>query len=244
VRSGGDWADRGAPQDGRRPPREWKLERPVVSSYWPAKGKAGTRIVIRGRNFPADAQVLFAGTAVTGANVKDDRITFAIPANAASGDIALRAGRGRPVAVGTFEVEASYDAAAEAKRLEDERRRAAEAAWAKRRAELANDRRSRETAIAQRREERERTREQRREQRLAELQAKWARAFLADEETQAELTLHAQRVAELERMLEIAQIKADAKLAVRIEMTRAREDARHTRRMAALQASFGKGGTP
>lgn len=71
------------------------------------------------------------------------------------------------------------------------------------------------------------------------------RAFLADAETQDELTLHAQRVAELVRMREIAEISNNGKVVVRIEIAQKREDERHEQRMTALKAAFGtKGGAP
>jgi hypothetical protein len=249
VREGGEWSPRGetppTPTPGPgRPRRDWKLDKPVVSSFWPIKGKAGTRVTIRGRNFPNDAAVLFGDAPVTGAKITADTITFLVPANAATGTIAVRAGGRRAIAVGGFEVAASYDAAAEAKRIDDERRRAAEAAWAAQQAKSAKDRAARVATIRQREEEQERTREQRRQDRIAELQKRWERAFLADSETQAELTLHAQRAAELVRMHDIAEIKNDGKLAVRIEIAQANENDRHAQRMTALEAAFRQGGTP
>jgi hypothetical protein len=223
---------------------DWKLDRPVVSSYWPTKGKIGSRIVIRGKNFPTDAQVLFAGNPVTGAKVTADKIVFEVPANAVNGTIALKAGGRRDLPVGSYEVAATFDAAAEQKRIEDEQRKAAEAAWNARQSALAKDRAAREAAIKQRQEDRQRTREDRRAKREAEIQAKWDAAFLADGETQNELTLHAQRVAEITRMRDIADVSANAKLAVRIEVAQQREDQRHQQRMDALHAGFQPGGTP
>jgi hypothetical protein len=88
------------------------------------------------------------------------------------------------------------------------------------------------------------TREQRRAERIAEIQARWKRAFLADDDTQDELTLHAQRMAEIVRMRDLADLTANAKLAVRIEVALSRENDRHDRRMTALQASFQAGGNP
>ncbi|MDV3257261.1 MAG: hypothetical protein LOX97_05670, partial [Sphingomonas sp.] len=62
-----------------RPPprRHWKLERPVVSSYWPVKGKVGTRVVIKGRNFPKTTELVFAGQTLRGAGV--GRISISVP---------------------------------------------------------------------------------------------------------------------------------------------------------------------
>jgi hypothetical protein len=258
TRIDGDWVDAsepppGPPPDGpppfvppdRRPPRAWKLERPVVSSYWPARGKEGTRILIRGKNLPKDAMVLFAGEPVRAARVTEDQITFRVPAGATSGLISVKAGRRRDLAVGMFEVVAAFDPEAEARKLEEERRRKAEAAWLARQKELAKDRAAREAAWRQRQEERAANRESRRAERAAKLRARWDRAFLADPETQDELTLHAQRVAELVRMREVAELSNNGKLVVRIEIAQAREDERHEQRMAALKASFGTaGGAP
>jgi len=251
----GGWEDPGAvpPAGAPQPPpgpgpeirehrHDWRVERPTVSSYWPAKGKPGTRIVIRGLNFPADSKVMFAGKPVLAAKVKPDMIEFQVPADAASGDIAIDRGHGRPLNVGTFEVAAGFDPAAEQKRLDDERRKAAEAAWAERQKELAKDRAARQAAFEKHWQELEATREQRREQRAAEIRAKWNAAFLADADTQDELTLHAQRVAQLERMKDIAELKADAKLGVRIDLDIQKETDRHQQRMQALQAGFKMGG--
>ena len=229
-------------RDHRNPRREWKLERPVISNYWPAKGKTGTVIVIRGKNFPKDATVTWGGVEVRGVKVKDDELRVTVPPNAPTGMLAVRAGRGRDLPVGIFEVAASFDPVAEQRRIEEEARKKAEAAWADRQRALAKDRAAREAAWKQRWQEREATRDQRRAEREAEIRSRYARAFLADAETQDELTLHAQRVADLTRMSDVAEIKADGKIAVRVEVLRSREEDRHSQRMAALDASFRAGG--
>jgi hypothetical protein len=257
TRIDGDWVDANEPPPGPppggsppivpegRPRREWRLERPVVSSYWPPRGKEGTRIVIRGKNFPNDAVVMWGGAPVRAAKVTEDQIVFQVPPGAVSGEIAIRAGRRRDLAVGTFEVAAAYDAEAAAKKLEEERRRKAEAEWIERQKQLAKDRAAREAAARQREDERAANREQRRAERAAALRARWDRAFLADPETQDELTLHAQRVAELVRMREVAELGSNGKLVVRIGIAQTREDERHEQRMSALKAGFGvKGGAP
>jgi hypothetical protein len=230
------------PPVGGRPHHEWKLDKPVVARYWPAKGKAGTKVVINGKNFPANAEVMFGGQPVKAAKVTADKIAFVIPAGAASGEISVRAGGRRALSVGTFEVAANFDAAAEQKRLDEEARKQAAAQWTARQRDLAKDRAAREAALQQRLQEREASREQRRQQRIAELQAKWERAFLADDDTQGELTLHAQRVAELQRMEDLAEVGANEKLGLRILTARQREDARHEQRMTTLRASFQAGG--
>jgi hypothetical protein len=248
----GEWVDLGAgapppaapppgePPGGRRDHRrEWQLDRPVVSSYWPVKGKASGRVVIRGRNFPSDTVVLWGGAQVTGAKVDPEEIVVAVPAGAASGLISLRAGRGRDLVVGTYEV-ADYDAAAEAKRQADDARKRAEQDWANRQRDLAKDRAARTAALEQRHRQLADTREQRRLDRLKEIRAKWNATFLADPDTQAELVLHAQRAAELDRMREVAELSENGKLVVRIGVAQSREDARHQDRMTGLHDSFGR----
>jgi len=234
--------DPNGPGPNHRPRREWKLERPLISNYWPAKGKPGTTIVIRGMNFPKDATVMWGGRELRGVKVKDDELRVVVPPDAVTGIVSVRAGRGRDLAVGTFEVAAAFDPIAEQRRIEEESRKRAEAAWADRQRALAKDRAAREAAWKTRWQEREANRDQRRADREAEIRGRYARAFLADAETQDELTLHAQRVAELTRMSDIADIKADGKIAVRIGVLRSREDERHEQRMAALDASFRDGG--
>jgi IPT/TIG domain-containing protein len=222
---------------GPRP--RWRLERPVVSSYWPIKGKIGSRIVIRGRNFPGDMAVVWGGTQVTGAKVTPDEITFVVPPGATTGLVALRGPRGRDLPVGTFEIKADYDPVAEARRVDEERRRAAEAAWAELQKRLAKDHAARLAAYEQRERELAANREQRRAERIAAIRAKWEQAFLNDPETQDELTLHAQRVADLTRAREVAEIGANGKLVVRIDIATSRENDRHEQRMKALHDAFG-----
>jgi hypothetical protein len=228
-----------------REPRAWKLELPVISSYWPPRGKSGQRIVIRGRNFPNDAQVIWNGTAVPAARVEADQIVFQVPASATTGDIMLRRAHGRDLPIGRFEIATSGDPDADARKADEERRKQAEAAWEARQKELAQDRAARQATWQQHQDELEATRDQRRDQRMAEIRGKWEASFLADADTQSELTLHGQRVAQLARAKEIAELKADAKLGVRIEVALGKENDRHTQRMAALETAFRtKGGTP
>jgi hypothetical protein len=245
----GEWVEAGAaapppppaaePPDRRDHHREWKIERPMVSSYWPGKGKIGSRIAIHGRNFPGDTVVMWGGTQVTGAKVSPEVITIVVPPGATSGELALRTGRGRPLAIGNFEV-ADYDAAAEARRQADEARRKAEQDWAERQKLLARDRAARVAAAERHRQELAESREQRRAERLREIRAKWEAAFLTDPDTQSELTLHAERTAELMRAREVAELSENGKLVIRIGVAQSREDQRHQARMSALHDSFGR----
>ncbi len=250
----GGWDDGGGaamappppqPAMGDHPHRhDWKIERPTVSSYWPTKGKVGARVVVRGQNFPADAMVLWGDQEIKGAKVSATEIEFHVPAGATSGGIALRTSHehGRDLAVGSFEVKADYDEAADQKRLDDERHKAAEAAWAAQQSKFAKDKAAREADVDKRWKDLDDTREKRHEERAAEIRAKWDAAFLADADTQSELTLHAERLAKLTRMHDMAEVNGDSKLGVRVAAATDRENTRHDARMAALHDSFGKGG--
>jgi hypothetical protein len=200
--------------------------------------------VIRGRNFRPDMEVLWAGQPVR-ARIDTEQAEFEIPKTAKIGSqdtIALRTGRGRELPVGIFEV-AAGDSGAEQRKLDLERKRAAELAAATRQKALAADRAAREAEVRKRIEERETTRDRRRAARIAALRARWDREFLGDPQTQDELTLHAQRTADLVRMQEVADLGNNQRLAVRVELALARETARHDRRMTGLKAVF-KGGKP
>ncbi|MEO8705275.1 MAG: IPT/TIG domain-containing protein, partial [Kofleriaceae bacterium] len=240
VASGGNPTD--LPIGDEPPPRhDWKLDRPAVEGYFPQKGKIGTRVVIRGRNFPPDIQVLWNGNELRGANVSPDRISFIVPVNSSSpSTIELRReGKRRELTVGMFDVAATFDPIAEQARIDEARRKAAEAAVLARSKAIAADRAAREAAYRARIEERAASRERRRAEEIALLRGRWGRPLLINRETLGELTLHAQRVAELSRMRDLADLANNSKLSVRIEIAQAREDSRHEDRMATLKASLG-----
>jgi hypothetical protein len=260
----GEWIDAGAagampppgaapPPPGAMPPppgehhhHDWKMDRPVVSSYWPAKGKPGRKVVIKGENFPPDAAVFFGPTQITAAKITPTEIVFDVPANATgSGEIYIKRAHARDLPVGMFEVAASFDPEAEARKLEDARHKAAEDAWKAQQSRVAKDKAAREAAWKAHWQEMENDRETRRERREAEIRAKWDAAFLNDADTQAELALHAQRVAQLSQAASIAEVNANEKLGVRIQVATAKENDRHEQRMAALKAGFSaKTGAP
>jgi hypothetical protein len=224
------------PPDMGHHDHEWKLDRPVIYGWSPAKGEPGETITIRGRNL-GELQVVWGDQVVPGAAVHDGDIVFKIPRGAASGVVSLRGGKlHHDLSVGTIEV-AKYDRG-EWKRHDDERRAAAEAAWRERAASIAKDRAARDAYLQKQEQELAASREQRRRAYLAEVAAKFQRAFLADPETQSELTLHAQRAADLARMQRLADDLNDQKLGVRIEVATRKENERHDNRMAALKAAF------
>jgi hypothetical protein len=225
------------PHENIPPHHEWHLDRPTVSSYWPEKGKVGARVVIHGKNFPSDTQVMWGPTTVTAAKVEPEKIVFEVPSGAQSATILLKVGHGHDLVVGNFQV-ADFDADAEAKRIEAQRVAAAQAAWAASQARFAHDEAAREAALEAEYQQREADRESRRAQRMEEIRHKWQAAFLADPDTQSELTLHAQRVADLARAKDLAGVTANSKLGVRIDVATQRENDRHDQRMAALKTAF------
>jgi hypothetical protein len=216
--------------------RDWRLEGIVVSNYWPTRGQPGTRVRIRGHNFPPGQSVMWGEVPIPSAKVSPDEITFVVPPGATTGMISLNKS-GPDVPVGQFEVTAA-DNDAEWKRDDDDRRHRAEQVWAEREKQLSKDRNARDQEAQRYEQELESTREARRQQRLAQIQGKWDAAFLRDSRTIGEMTLHAQRLADIDRMRQVAEQVANGKLAVRIEVTRDRENQRHDQRMAALHAAF------
>jgi hypothetical protein len=226
------------PHMGRGRDRWRRHDRAIVTGYRPKAGKSGTRVVVRGENFADGTVVVYGDQEIAGAKIKPNRIVFEVPDGAASGAIALRIPRTRrALAVGNFEVK-DYDYEKERKRLAEERRREAEARWKQQRSELAKDRAGRIKAWKDRERELEDTRTERRARRVEEIRARWKAAFLADEDTVAELALHSERVARLERMRRVALYNDKGKLVVRVDVLLARENARHEERMVALEANF------
>jgi hypothetical protein len=223
------------PHDGRAD--RWKSDRPVVSSYSPMKGEANTKVVIRGENFAPDTTVMWGPTAIGGAHVTSNEITFSVPKDAKSGTITLHHGHG-DLAVGAFDV-AHWDAG-EAKRADADRQHAAEATWKDRQKSLGKDRKDRDGELSKQEHDLETSRDQRREKEASEERAKWQAKELADPDIQAELALHSKRVADLERMDRLATARADGKLVVRIQVATTKENERHQQRMTTLQAAFKK----
>ncbi len=212
---------------------EWKLDRPVVSRFWPAKGDPGTKVTIHGQNFATDSVVVWGGATIPGAHVTPTEISFTVPHGAKTGELEVREGA-HELPVGTYQVE-HYDAARDLAKLDADRKQQAEAAWKTRQAALAKDATARAADLAKKEHDLEATRDKRREVELSELRTKWHAPVLANPDVQAELTLHAQRTAELDRMDRLAAAKADGKLAVRIQVALAKENDRHEQRMSTFQ---------
>jgi hypothetical protein len=224
-----------------RPHREWRVDRPVISGYWRPRAHWGSTVVIRGHNFVPGVGVMWGGVLIPGAVVTGDSVTFVVPPGHLEGGLMLH-GPGLDVdyPLGTFAgADPNVDLDAEARNEDAARQARAEAAWRARQAQIANDDAARESAFEAEEAQLDATREQRREQRIADIRAKWHADFLAAPDTEAELALHEERVAMLDRMLRLAERANDGKLGVRVAADTDRENARHDQRMAALQASFG-----
>tara|TARA_R110002096_G_scaffold436100_1_gene667710 strand:+ start:76660 stop:77814 length:1155 start_codon:yes stop_codon:yes gene_type:complete len=211
---------------------------PVVKRYWPNKGAVGTTVTVNGANFVPGLALYLGNTAISNARITPTTITFAIPAGATNGVITARGQSKRPLAIGSFEVAAAYDAKAEQKKRDDERRALAESNWKARKANLANDRAARLVALQEREAALQASQDQRRTDRRAAIRGNFEAEFLADEATLAELALHAERTARLQRMLRLAEANASEKLIIRIDVALSAEDDRHTGRLATLKAAF------
>jgi hypothetical protein len=216
----------------------WKLDRPVVSSFWPTKGDPATKVMIRGANFASDTSVMWGTKQIGDAHVSPTEITFTVPKEAKTAEAITLHHGASVLAVGTFEV-AHFDAK-DAKRVETDRQHAAETAWKDRQKGLAKDRPARDAELAKQEKDLEASRDQRREKEATEVRTKWKPAELENADVQAELTLHAKRVADLEQMDRLATARADGKLVVRVQVATAKENERHEQRMTTLQTAMKK----
>lgn len=224
---------------GRRPrrPRGRDYYRRVttVSGYSPTYGAPGTKVVIRGRNFTPDTELLFGGQPVQPDKVTPRKIVFKAPRGSRDGMIKLRVkDRARPILVGAFDVQRKWDPR-EVKKRRDEQRKRAEARWQERRAKQAKKAAERRQRLAERQRELRESRAERRRQRQKRMRTKWKQALLRDSEVRAELALHAEREARLRRMLRLAEVDDRGKLVIRIEVALERENQRHENRMKALK---------
>ena len=84
------------------------------------------------------------------------------------------------------------------------------------------------------------TREERRRTERTALQAKWGKELLAKPAVRAELRLHAQRMAKLRQMKNVADDADKKNLEERVDKLIEREKARHAARMDALKAKNGE----
>jgi hypothetical protein len=181
---------------------------------------------------------MYNGQEVPSAKVADRKVTFVVPKGPGDGMIVLMGGSNRRgLVVGKFDNTRKWDPKAE-KQKDEELKKKAEAEWKARKATLAKNKADRLKALMEREEELANTREERRHQRIEAIRAKWEAAFLSSEEAQAEIALHAERMARLDRMRRLAEANDDGKLVVRIDVAIERENGRHDTRMETLKANF------
>ena len=80
---------------------------PVISSFTPASGPAGTALTVAGSSFTGTSRVTVNGSAAVFSVVSDTSITATVPAGATTGTIAVTNGFGTAVSSGVFTVTTS-----------------------------------------------------------------------------------------------------------------------------------------
>lgn len=213
--------------------------KPIVTDFWPREGAVGTEVTIKGRRFTRETQVVFGDQPVR-TNFRDSNlVTFVVPRSRGGELISLRGAGWREVPVGVFQV-SNRDAERERERWREQSRREAERWWAERQRQLARDAAERERLLREEEARLEREREKRRRERRERLRARWEQRLLAQADVRAELALHAERIARLERMSRLAEAGDYGSLVVRVRFLMEYEDARHQRRMDDLKAAFAR----
>jgi hypothetical protein len=210
-----------------------------VIDFWPREGAVGTEITIQGRRFTPETEVLFGDAVIPTTRRAENLLTFVVPRSRGQALISLRGAGWRDVPVGIFEV-SGRNAERERERWREERRREAERWWAERQRNIARDEAEREQALRAEEERMAREREERRRERRERLRARWEQRLLAYPDVRAELALHAERSARLERMSRLAEAGDYGPLVVRIRVLIEYEDARHQQRMDDLKAAFAR----
>jgi hypothetical protein len=216
--------------------RRWR-EIPMVTDFSQNGGPSGDQVTIYGRHLGPEMRVIFGDEEIPSTLVGDRMITFVVPAGAPSRRIALEGG-GRRLLVGHYTSGRPDTFVAPAERARTRRQRA-EAMWKQARdASRTATRAEREAALVEREAALAASRATRRREQVDALRARWAQSFLAREEVQAELALHAERVARLERMRRLAEAGDRGPLVIRVRVAIDREAERHESRMKTLEAAF------
>lgn len=188
------------------------IEMPSVSSFGPHSAQAGATVTIFGSGFERGAMVKLGNTMIAPSFVGGGRISFTVPAGAADGSLAVvLPGRRRALAVGALDIIEPVVVRPPIGRGGFYRENAG---WYSTR---GNRRASSRRAILSR----------------------WNnRAFLGSYAARAELSLHAKRLAQLNRMKRLAVGTGKLHLSVRINRAIARENARHDLKMKQLERTF------
>ena len=209
-----------------------RAQRPVVNGHAVRTERGATTVTIRGDRFDDFTEVYIGDRKIDGARVSGRTISFAAPAGA-TGVITVRHG-GEALVVGRYAGTVTERPA----RSSAERRTEAQTRWRERRAQLAAEEAERQAALEAREAALAQNRAERRRARLATIREQYEQRFLAQTAVQDEMALHAARVARIERMQRLVDVKYEDELAVRIEVLSEREDQRHEARMADLRAAF------
>lgn len=231
--------------DDRRPPpppvadSRFRRGAPLVMDFWPRQGSVGTEVTIQGRRLTPDLRIQFGDQLVPVSRADDHTITFVVPRARGKAMIVLRRPGLGDLPVGTFDV-SGRDGRRERVQWEGQRRRAAERWWVERQRRLAHSAAEREARMRAEEERLTRERENRRRHRRAALRARWKQQLLAREEVRAELSLHAERAARLDRMLRLAELEDEGRLVIRIRLLADYEDARHKQRMDNLETVYAR----
>lgn len=213
--------------------------KPIVTDFWPREGAVGTEVTITGRRFTPQTEILFGNDVVRVTRRDHNLLTFVVPRARGGELISLRGTGWREVPVGVFQV-SNRNAERERERWREERQREAERWWAERQRQVARDAAARERALREEEARLEREREQRRRERRERLRSRWEQRLLAQADVRAELALHAERSARLERMSRLAEAGDYGSLVVRVRLLMEYEDARHQQRMDDLKAAFAR----
>lgn len=197
-----------------RSPDIYRMPSPIVTSYSPASGPAGTTVTITGDNFVDGIKVVYGDTMVTPTYVTDGSLSFKIPYNADDASISLDLpGSRRGLSVGSFDVRmASYDddngygnggGYGNDKGYGHRKGNGYGKGWSR-----------------------------------SSIRNKYNRAFLRLPAVRSELALHAERTARLNRMLRLSLGRPV--MTQRIHVALNREDRRHDYKMASLKAEWGR----
>jgi hypothetical protein len=220
-------------------PRPDRRNKPIVTDYSPRIGPAGTIVTVQGRHFGKDLELVYGNSVLPMKRMSNRSFQFEVPRREGDNLIILRVPRGRDVVVGGFNV-VKQRHPDDRRKIWKERQSRAEKRWKERQRELARSQAEREAELRRQEEEMRREREARRRAQQAALRAKWEAAFLATIDVRAEMAIHAERMARLQRMLRLAEAGDHGGLAVRIHVLMDAEGARHEQRMNDLRTAHAR----
>lgn len=199
-----------------RAPDIYRMPRPVVTSFSPASGPVGTTVTVKGDNFVAGTKVILGDMLITPKYLGDNAIAFEIPAGASDASISLDLPNSRrDLAVGSFNVLLPVYDDDDELGYGNGYGYGKDHGYGKGKGSYKGKRWSR-----------------------GSIWNKYNRAFLRLPAVRAELSLHAERTARLNRMLRLSLGRPG--MTRRIQIALSREDRRHEIKMASLKAEWGR----